>query len=101
MPRLHVVTRMTAHPDDVEAMKEILQSMVEPTRAEPGCRRYDLVQSCEDPATFMFLGEWDSDEALEAHRQTEHIMGGFGKMAPMIEGEMEFQYYRETDLGGE
>ena len=75
--------------------------MIEPTRAEAGCRRWDLFQNCEDPAAFVFISEWESPEALEEHRHTDHILGGFQKMAPMIEGEMEFQHLRadETDGG--
>ena len=43
MPTLHAVTRVSAHPNDVDDMKAILHTMIAPTRAEPGCRRWDLM----------------------------------------------------------
>lgn len=101
MPTLHVVTRVSAHPDDVEQMRKVLLAMIGPTRAEKGCRRWDLHQNCEDPTEFMFISEWESPEALQEHRHADHILDGFAKMAPMIEGEMEFQYFREEALGGD
>ena len=47
--------------------RELLQSIVAPTREEPGCVNYDLHQSIADPTEFVFYERWTSDEALAAH----------------------------------
>ena len=83
MPTLHVVTRVSAHPDDVDAMKATLLEMAGPTRTSPGCLRWDVCQDCHSPNVFVIVGEWESPEALVAHRHSDHILGGFAKMAPM------------------
>jgi len=35
--------------------------------AERGCRRYTFAASLSDADHFVFVGEWDSGEAMEAH----------------------------------
>ena len=50
-----------------------------PTRAEPGCLRYDLYQSPTKKNEFMRLEVWRDSAALEAHKQTPHILASFKK----------------------
>ena len=61
---------MKAKPDQVEAVKEALLSLVKPTRKEPGCLCYNLHQSKTDPTQFMFYEQWASKEAIVAHGKT-------------------------------
>lgn len=69
-----------AKPDEVEAVKEALLSMVEPTRQEPGCLCYNLHQSKSDPTQFMFYEQWASKEAFDAHGKTPHMKALGGKL---------------------
>ena len=39
---------------------------------EPGCLRFDLLQSSEDPSKFMLFEVFESEEASKAHKQTSH-----------------------------
>lgn len=39
---------------------------------EPGNRRFDLLQSSEDPTRFMFYEAYVSEEDAKAHKQTDH-----------------------------
>jgi len=57
------------HEADAEAE---LRGMVAPTRAEPGCRRYDLFRNAEGNAGFHLFEVYDDQAALEAHRATAH-----------------------------
>lgn len=56
-----------------------LLSLSAPTRAEPGCLRYDLYQSSVTPHEFMRLEVWESLAALEAHKKTPHLAASFAK----------------------
>jgi quinol monooxygenase YgiN len=69
-----------AKPDEVEAVKEALLTMVEPTRQEPGCLCYNLHQSKSDPTQFMFYEQWVSKEAFDAHGKTPHMKALRGKL---------------------
>ena len=62
------------------AVKEVLLSLVEPTRKEPGCLCYNLHQSKADPTQFMFYEQWASKEAIDAHGKTPHMKALGGKL---------------------
>lgn len=49
------------------------KSMLEPTRAEPGCLKYDFFVSTEDPHKFIFVEYWESEAHLQAHFETPHF----------------------------
>ncbi|HMJ07557.1 MAG TPA: putative quinol monooxygenase [Pyrinomonadaceae bacterium] len=76
---IRVVARLTAKPEKVAEMRAALEACIEPTRAEKGCILYELMQNNADPTDFTFVEEWDSDEALDVHLQTEHIRELQGK----------------------
>ena len=62
-----------AKPGKEQALKDMLISLIAPTRQEPGCLNYDLHQSQTNPAQFMFYENWIDAKAHAAHCQTEHI----------------------------
>jgi (4S)-4-hydroxy-5-phosphonooxypentane-2,3-dione isomerase len=39
---------------------------------EPGNVRFDVLQSSDDPSTFLLYEAYDSEEAKEAHKTTAH-----------------------------
>jgi quinol monooxygenase YgiN len=73
MPDLNVVALITAKPGSEDVLEHALTSLVEPTRAEPGCISYDLYRSAVDPATFITVELWKDQADLDAHMQTPHI----------------------------
>lgn len=76
---LTAVTLIHGLPGKEEDLKQHLLSLAAPTRAEPGCIRYDLYQSSEAKHEFVRLEVWKSSEALEAHKQTPHLRASFEK----------------------
>ena len=40
---------------------------------EPGCRRFDVTRSLDDPLHFMFYELYDDEAALAAHRAAPHF----------------------------
>jgi quinol monooxygenase YgiN len=79
MPRntVHVIATFFAEIGKEEGMERALLEMLEPTRREPGCLRYDLLRSLkgEHYTEFVFVEEWESEEALDAHGRTVHFLG--------------------------
>jgi len=55
-----------------DKMKELLTAMVEPSKKEPGVVFYDIYQYKDNPRKFSAVESWESEEALEGHKQTEH-----------------------------
>jgi len=71
--KLTVVARVRAKPGKEEEMKRVLLGLVAPTRAEAGCINYDLHQSQDDAALFLFYENWESRAHLDAHAKSAHI----------------------------
>lgn len=68
-----VIAHLTARPDRIDDTRVALTSLLEPTRAEQGCLRYELTQNNADPTDFTFIEEWTTDAALDEHLESEHI----------------------------
>jgi quinol monooxygenase YgiN len=73
MADLQVVAVLVAKAGSEQVVGQALSDLVEPTRAEPGCTSYQLFTSMADPATFITVETWTSQDDLDAHMQTPHI----------------------------
>jgi quinol monooxygenase YgiN len=58
---------------EIESVRDAHLSMVEPTRAEPGCLDYDLYQSLDEPSVMFFYENWTDAEALHQHMNTPNF----------------------------
>ena len=70
---VRVLAKVVALPEQVASVKALLLTLVEQTRQEPGCIRYELWQNENDPTNFNWVEEWESREALESHLNTPHF----------------------------
>jgi quinol monooxygenase YgiN len=73
MNSITVVATFQARPGKESELRNALVSLLAPTRKEIGCLNYDLHQSPEEPAKFLFYENWTSKAALDAHLQSEHV----------------------------
>ena len=78
-----VIAHFTAKPGKQEELSAFLQTLVEPTRREPGCLRYELNQPLNDPATFTFVETFADQQAFEAHCAMPYIAKLF-EMLPVL-----------------
>ena len=81
---VRVVAKITSQPDKVEELKSVLLGLVEPTRLEKGCVGYQLVQDKSDLAEFVFIEEWISDSAIDAHMTSAHVQAAFSKAQSLL-----------------
>ena len=81
---LRVVARIKARAETVSEVRELLSSLVEPTRKEFGCITYELLQNTEDPTDFTFVEEWETDEALASHAASDHIEAIGPRLQPVV-----------------
>jgi quinol monooxygenase YgiN len=92
-----VIATFRARPGKEGELLDVLEALVEPTRAESGCQVYELLRSRRDPAEFTFVEEWSSDEALAAHAKSEHIARARALYPELIAGDVDLRLY---DLAG-
>jgi quinol monooxygenase YgiN len=52
--------------------RALLQDMVAPTHAEPGCKLYELYDS-DSRGRFFLYERWESQAALDLHMATPHF----------------------------
>ena len=68
-----VVGRVRTDDERREALIEIGQRVAAASRDEAGCIGYRLYEDTEQPNAFVFVEEWESQEALDRHFATAHI----------------------------
>jgi quinol monooxygenase YgiN len=72
MPKVELIVAVVAVEGKADELSTELRAMLAPTLAEPGCEFYRLYES-ETKGCFFFHELWESEEALDAHRQTPHF----------------------------
>jgi len=55
-----------------DKMKELLEAMVVPSKAEVGCLNYNIYQYKENPGKFMAVETWADDASLDGHKNSSH-----------------------------
>lgn len=78
-----VVAKNYAKEDKVKEVIELCRELVNETRKEEGCIKYEFFQDVNEPSILTFIEEWISVEALKKHMKSEHftrIIPEFGKL---------------------
>ena len=76
--------------DEVVAL---YKELVEKTRVEEGCIKYELFQDLNDARTVTMIEEWDSMEALAAHEKSEHFTRILPLLKVLMAGDTDFRIY--------
>ena len=70
---LTIIATFQARPGKESELRAALIGLLSPTRNEAGCLNYDVHQSVDDPAKFLFHENWTSQAHLDAHLQSAHV----------------------------
>mgnify|MGYP003409313886 FL=1 len=82
---IKVVAKNFIKLDKKTEVLEIIKELVEKTREEKGCIKYELFQDVESEGAITFIEEWESREALGEHMASEH----FKRIVPQIKDNTE------------
>jgi len=93
---VHVIATFVAAPGKEDELEEALVALVEPTRREAGCLRYDLVRGHGRSAELVFIEEWESVPHLDAHSQTDHLRAAQARVAPLLGAPASIERYRRV-----
>ena len=89
MIRLHV-TLNVLDPANIETVAGLIKQHAALSRAEPGCARFDLYQSKDNPANVYIVEDWESPEAIDAHREAEGFTTIYQpKVVPLVDRNVE------------
>jgi quinol monooxygenase YgiN len=88
MAEVHVIARSMARSGKENQLRELLRGMLAPTRAESGCRLYELYES-DSKGRFYFYETWESQGALDQHVATPHFRHLQQNLGELIQGPFE------------
>ena len=84
----------------IEQCREVaaaLSNLIEPTRAEPGCRFHQPTVDISDPGVFLLLEIYDDEDAYKAHGESEHFKRhALEESLPLLESR-ECSFYETLD----
>lgn len=69
-----VAATYRAQDGEEQRVREILEEMAAPSRAEPACRFYQAHRSPEDPRVFFLYEQYDDEAGYQAHMASEHFV---------------------------
>ncbi len=70
---INVIAHIQAKEEHLDAVLAALLKLIEPTRKEAGCLKYELFQDNNNKNLFIFVEQWESHALLQQHLQSEHI----------------------------
>ncbi len=90
---LVIVGKMPVKPDREAEVLAVTTRMATASRAEVGCISYRFYSSLEEPNTIFAFEEWESEEALTFHFQTEHMKEFRQALTELVAGRGEIKRY--------
>src|ERR1700747_1170052 len=72
MTEVRVIARSVARKGNEDELRTLLQGMLVPTRAEQGCKSYELYES-DSRGRFYLAETWAGEGALDRHIATPHF----------------------------
>jgi len=95
MAEVRVIARALAQDGKAAELKALLSGMIEPTRAEAGCKYYELFES-NHPGLFYFNELWESGAHLAAHAASAHFATIFAKAEALLKEPLEVNFLEEV-----
>jgi quinol monooxygenase YgiN len=71
-------------PETVDAFRTATLANAKASIHEPGCARFDVLQSPEDPTRFLLVEIYRTPDAQAAHRETDHYKTWRDTVADMM-----------------
>lgn len=81
---LAVHVHVQVKPESIDAFIEATKENARNSLMEPGIARFDLVQDRDDPARFVLVEVYKTDDAPAAHKETAHYARWRDAVADMM-----------------
>ena len=94
--KVTVVARIKAKQGKEAQVKQMLSKLLSPTRSEAGCINYDMHESFDNPAHFLFHENWTNQEALNKHLETAHLKKFLSQADQLLEEPVEITLWKQV-----
>jgi quinol monooxygenase YgiN len=98
MAEIRVIARSVARRGMENQLRGLLRGMLAPTRAESGCKLYELYES-DSKGRFYFYEIWESQAALDQHAASPHYKHLEQTVGELVEVPFEVNILREIATG--
>jgi quinol monooxygenase YgiN len=98
MAEVRVIARSVARKGKESQLRELLRGMLDPTRAESGCRLYELYESNSE-GRFYFYKIWESQGALDQHAASLHFKYLEKKVGELVQEPFEVNILTSIQTG--
>ena len=88
---LHVIAMLRARPGREDELRALARGLIAPTRAEPGCLRYELFEDPQDAAALTFVEVWESAAHLQAHLEAPHLVHARSRYDEILDGGLQLR----------
>jgi len=88
-----IIAEMKAAAGKRAELIDLLNGMLAPSRAEPGCISYRYFFSSEDPDLVHFFEQWKDQAAIEEHFASDHFRDLGVRLPNLIMGGPDIRIY--------
>lgn len=81
---IHVLARITVQPESAGAACDVLTTLVNASRKEPGCIDYQLLQRADAPHVFQTIELWADQTSIDAHMAAANVGAAIAAAGPMF-----------------
>jgi quinol monooxygenase YgiN len=92
-----IVSKATVKEEKVEEYLEIIHELINESRKEEGCIKYDLYQDLNNKNILTFIEEWKDQEAIKIHNESPHYTNIVPKLRLFREKSAEVNLYNLLD----
>lgn len=81
---VHVVAEIIAKPGSEDALRALFTPFAAGVPEEPGCKKYQLLESRTTPGHFITIEVWADQASLDAHMKTPEITAAIPQLTPLL-----------------
>ncbi len=89
-----VVAKLKVAPGKEAEFEGVAKDLMAQVKAnESGCLTYQLYKSKKEADTYIFMEQYSSQDALDAHGKTEYFPAAMPRLGPCLAGAPDIQYF--------
>jgi len=96
---LKVIATINALKGKEKDLQDVLIKLIDPTRKEPGCISYILLNNITDKSEYTFFEEWKTEKDLETYMQSSHFQKAVNSLDGLIASEPVIKQYYSMEIG--
>ena len=78
----------------IDEYKLLTKKLISESRKEVGCISYNLYQDTKNCNILTFIEEWENEEAIKIHNNSEHFTSIVPKFADLRDSKSEVNIYK-------